>query len=103
MLENMLLAAGDPIDPLLTSGVDPNAASISPGSATGHGPVGSFVPIMWGLLSTVSAAVSGYHGLKRHHGSIGWGLAWFALGGMFPILVPTIGFAQGYGKPMARS
>lgn len=56
--------------------------------------------IVWALLSTVSAALSGYHGYKRNN-SLGYGLLWFALGGLFPIVVPTIGFAQGFAKRKA--
>ncbi len=59
------------------------------------------IPAWYSLLSTASAAVSGYHGYKRND-SIGWGIGWFLLGGLFPILVPTIGFAQGFGKRKAK-
>ncbi len=52
----------------------------------------------YAVLSATSAALSGYHGYRRHRGSIGWGLAWFALGGIFPVITPTFAFAQGFGK-----
>jgi hypothetical protein len=58
----------------------------------------STAEILFGILSTASAAISGYHGYKRND-SLGWGLAWFALGGLFPVLTPTIAFAEGYAKP----
>jgi hypothetical protein len=48
-------------------------------------------------LGTISAILSGYHGYKRNN-SIGWGIGWFLLGGTFPIITPTIAFAQGFGK-----
>jgi len=51
-----------------------------------------------GLLSVASAAFSGYHGMKRNHGSIGWGAWWFLMGGMFPIITPVISLGQGYAK-----
>jgi len=53
---------------------------------------------VWGLLATASAAASGYHGIKRHHGSIGWGVWWFLMGGLFPIITPTVAVAQGFAK-----
>ena len=58
----------------------------------------STAEIIFGILSTASAAVSGYHGYKRND-SLGWGIAWFVLGGLFPVLTPTIAFDEGYAKP----
>lgn len=52
-------------------------------------------------ISVLSAAVSGYHGYKRNQ-SVGWGVGWFVLGGLFPILVPVIAVAQGYAKPAKK-
>lgn len=54
-----------------------------------------------GLLVTASAVVSGYHGIKRNHGSIGWGIAWFLMGGIFPVFTPIVAFARkpGFAKP----
>lgn len=51
-----------------------------------------------GMLSLVSALASGYHGVRRNDGSIGWGIAWFALGGLFPLVTPVFALAQGFGK-----
>lgn len=51
------------------------------------------------VLSPISAALSGYHGYKRHQNGehpIAWAVAWFALGGLFPVITPVVGFAQGY-------
>ena len=45
-----------------------------------------------------SGILSGYHGSKRHCGSLGWGLVWGFLGTAFPVIVPVIGVAQGFGK-----
>lgn len=50
-----------------------------------------------GVLSVASAAFSGYHGYRRNN-SIGWAIAWFTLGGIFPIFTPVVALAQGYGK-----
>ena len=57
---------------------------------------------IFGLLSVASAAASGYHGIRRNHGSIGWGAWWFFMGGLFPILAPVIGVAQGFAKPKSK-
>lgn len=53
-----------------------------------------------GVLTVLSAAASGFHGYRRNH-SILWGLAWFVLGGIFPIVTPVIAVAQGFGKRKA--
>jgi hypothetical protein len=54
---------------------------------------------IWGLLAVASAAASGYHGIKRNNGSVGWGIVWFFLGGLMPVLVPVIATAQGFAVP----
>ena len=53
------------------------------------------------LLAVASAGVSAYHGVKRNHGSIGWGVWWFLMGGLFPVITPIIAIAQkpGFAKP----
>ena len=53
---------------------------------------------IWKLLAAASIGVSAYHGYKRNNGSIGWGIGWGLLGGMFPVITPSIAFAQGLGK-----
>lgn len=53
----------------------------------------------WGALATASVAVSVYHGVKRNHGSIGWGLGWGLAAAVAPIVVPVVALAQGYAKP----
>jgi len=57
-----------------------------------------------GILSTASAAVSGYHGFKRNNGSLGWGLWWFIMGGLFPVFTPIVAIARspGFAKPLAK-
>lgn len=52
---------------------------------------------IWKLLATASVGVSAYHGYKRHNGSIPWALGWGLLGGIFPVITPTIAIAQGLG------
>jgi hypothetical protein len=51
----------------------------------------------WSMLSVASGAASAYHGYKRNQ-SIGWGVWWFLMGSIFPIITPAIGLAQGFGK-----
>ena len=57
--------------------------------------------LVWGIISAASAGVSGYHGFRRNN-SAGWGIAWFILGGLFPVITPTVAFAQGFGKRKGR-
>ena len=52
---------------------------------------------VFGVLAMASAAVSAYHGYKRNE-SIGWGVWWFIMGSIFPVVTPVIGVAQGFGK-----
>ena len=52
---------------------------------------------VWAILWTASMAASAYHGYKRNE-SIGWAVGWGLLGGLFPVIVPTIAVAQGFGK-----
>ena len=53
---------------------------------------------IYAAVSTVSMALSAYHGYRRNS-SIGWAIAWGALGSLFPVITPTIAVAQGFGKP----
>ncbi len=47
-----------------------------------------------GIAGSIAGA---YHGYKRND-SVGWGIAWFFLGGWFwPITIPIM-FAQGFGE-----
>jgi hypothetical protein len=55
-----------------------------------------------GVLAVASAVVSGIHGMRRHRGSIGWGLVWFLGGTVFPIVTPAVAIAQGLWKPMKK-
>lgn len=50
------------------------------------------------FVRPVSSTASAYHGYKRNGGSIGWALGWAFMGALFPLLTPTIGVAQGWGK-----
>ena len=46
------------------------------------------------IIVPISVAVSAYHGYKRNE-SVGWALWWGFLGGIAPIITPTIAVAQG--------
>ena len=52
-------------------------------------------------VSVLSACISGFHGYRRNQ-SVGWGVGWFVLGGLFPIITPVIAVAQGYAKPAKK-
>lgn len=53
---------------------------------------------MGSVLSLAGGAIGAYHGYKRND-SIGWAIAWSLLGGLFPIVVIPVAFAQGIGSP----
>lgn len=65
----------------------------------------SRVPTWLRVLSwtagTAGTALGAYHGYKRHD-SVGAGIGWGILGGLFwPISIP-VAFAQGFGKRKTR-
>jgi hypothetical protein len=54
-----------------------------------------------GVLRKISVLAAAYHGVKRNHGSVMWGLLWGLAAYVSPlygVLVPAIGVAQGYGQ-----
>lgn len=53
---------------------------------------------LWAIASLASSGLGAYHGYARNK-SIGWGIWWALMGGIFPIITPAIAFAQGFGKP----
>jgi hypothetical protein len=57
---------------------------------------------IWGLLSLASAGACAYHGVKRNNGSIGWGVWWMLMGGIFPVFAPIVAIARkpGFAKPL---
>lgn len=55
------------------------------------------VPAWAAALSTAGAAIGAYHGYKRND-SIGWAVGWSILGGLAPVIVIPIAFAQGISK-----
>lgn len=56
-------------------------------------------PLAKTVINLSSAVTAAYHGTRRNHGSVFWGVVWFALGAAFPVIVPAIGVAQGFGRP----
>lgn len=56
------------------------------------------VRIVWGVLSTASFAACVYHGYKRKN-RVSTAIWWGFMGALFPVIAPTIAFAQGFGKP----
>lgn len=83
-------ASGDPVvsDPSLPRYRSPYVNA--DGSLNGVG-------VAVSLVSTASMAASAYHGYRRND-SVGWALWWGLMGGMFPVIVPVIAVAQGFGE-----
>lgn len=52
--------------------------------------------IGYALAGLAGTAIGAYHGYKRND-SIGWAIGWALLGGLFPIVVIPVAFAQGLG------
>jgi hypothetical protein len=53
---------------------------------------------LWRAASLVSSVLGAYHGYKRNK-SVGWAIWWAVMGGIAPVITPTIAVAQGFGKP----
>jgi len=57
------------------------------------------------LVRRAAILAAAYHGVRRNNGSVLWGLLWSVAAYVSPlhgVLVPAIGYAQGYGQPKAR-
>lgn len=50
------------------------------------------------VVRPASSAASAYHGYARNE-SVGWAIWWAVMGGLFPVVTPAIGYAQGWGEP----
>lgn len=60
---------------------------------------------VYATLAMLSMAASTYHGYRRNVNGehpIAWALAWGFMGSLFPVIVPVIAVAQGYGKPEGK-
>lgn len=49
-------------------------------------------------LTLAGTSLGAYHGYKRNQ-SVGWAIGWAFLGGLAPIIVIPLAFAQGLGQP----
>lgn len=56
---------------------------------------------VWYWAAIASSIASGYHGSKRHDGSVWQTVKWSALGAFFPIITPLVAVGQGFAKPMS--
>lgn len=56
---------------------------------------------IYGVLTLLSAGASAFHGYRRNK-SVGWGAWWGIMGGMFPVVTPAIGLAQGWAKEKTK-
>lgn len=94
-------AVDDPLD--VHRPYDPYAGGVAQGWLT---PGQADAYRTWGRVMVyvrpISSTASFYHGYKRNGGSLGWGIGWMILGGLFPLLTPTVGVAQGWGKRKSR-
>jgi len=71
-----------------------------PPDQTAISPYKSYLGYAWTAASVASAGASAYHGYKRNK-SVGWAIGWAVLGSLFPVIVPAIALAQGFGKRKA--
>jgi len=54
-----------------------------------------------GIAVLASIGASAFHGYRRNN-SVGWGVWWALMGGLFPVVTPAIALAQGFGKRSGR-
>lgn len=85
-----------PVAPVEVQNLRPVAPS---GLATTEQP--AVTPLAVGL-SLAGAALGAWHFTKRHRGSAGWGFFGAVAGAMFPVVVPVIAVAQGFGEPLPK-
>lgn len=86
----------------------PSAAAIAPSGQTALNTPPPAPPINWAdyrpspVMSVViaaSVAASAIHGYRRNEGSVGYALLWAGMGFLFPIIVPAVAIAEGFGEP----
>jgi len=86
---------------LIQQGVDPNAVSAGYGFISACDG-GSLVPEkIFRVFSLLAGLAGAYHGVRRHNGSIGWGIWWGFAASMFPVLTTVLAIGQGFAKPRA--
>jgi hypothetical protein len=81
---------------LVAQGIDPHMVA---SALRFLGVTASLPGLAWGALSLAAIAAAGFHGVRRHNGSWGWGAWWMFAAGLFPIATTVIAIAQGYGRP----
>lgn len=57
----------------------------------------SVLKAAYAIAGLAGTAIGAYHGYKRND-SVGWAIGWALLGGLFPVIVIPVAFAQGIGK-----
>lgn len=61
--------------------------------------IGAAQRSQWKTYATLAAAgAAGFHGYRRNS-SLFWGVSWFVLGSLFPIVTNVVALAQGFGAP----
>lgn len=55
------------------------------------------LPAWWRVASVAGTGIGAYHGWKRNK-KAGWAIAWALMGGLAPVIVIPLAFAQGFGK-----
>ena len=79
-------------------GDDAIAPAASQGPAGNPGPnTMQALKVAYAIASMAGSAMGAYHGYKRND-SIGWAIGWAFLGGLFPVIVIPVAFAQGFGE-----
>lgn len=76
---------------------DDAVAPAQPVEAFTENPALKTFKLVYGLAGIAGTAIGAYHGYKRND-SIGWAIGWALLGGIFPIIVIPVAFAQGLGE-----
>jgi hypothetical protein len=61
-------------------------------------PAAKTFKLIWATAGLAGTAIGAYHGYKRND-SVGWAIVWALLGGLAPIIVIPVAFAQGIGDP----
>jgi hypothetical protein len=78
--------------------IGPGPVMVGQANGNGNGVgISAGASVGWGLVAAASSAASAWHGYRRNN-SVGWALWWALMGGMFPVITPVIGVAQGWGK-----
>jgi hypothetical protein len=85
-----LRVLGDDAPPLMVQPAPPSA-TIQPNPAL------QTLKVVYGLASVIGTGIGAYHGYKRNE-SVGWAIGWALLGGLFPVVVIPVAFAQGIGE-----